>query len=119
MRATFFLKKNTPHMGETSARRVSAGIARALAMVNGYELNPTAEIRGLGIANILGACFNCYTTTGSFSRSSLQQSTGAKSQLSGFTTAICMMLVLLWLTPLFEYRPGRPHDIELTFKFFE
>lgn len=83
----------------------SISIARALAMVNGYELNPTAEIRGLGLANIVGACFNCYTTTGSFSRSSVQQTTGAKTQVAGLITSLCIMVVLLALTSLFTYLP--------------
>eukprot|EP00667_Euglena_gracilis_P002370 EG_transcript_2371 len=83
----------------------SISIARSMAQVNGYQLNPTAEIRGLGIANIVGSCFNCYTTTGSFSRSSLTHAQGAKSQLAGIVTALCMMLVLLCLTGLFTYLP--------------
>lgn len=41
-----------------------------------YELNYTQELRGLGIANILGALFQCYTTTGSFSRSAVNNSVG-------------------------------------------
>eukprot|EP00668_Euglena_longa_P046211 GGOE01061895.1.p1 GENE.GGOE01061895.1~~GGOE01061895.1.p1 ORF type:complete len:785 (+),score=210.54 GGOE01061895.1:32-2386(+) len=83
----------------------SISIARVMASLNGYHLNPTAEIRGLGIANIVGACFNCYTTTGSFSRSSLTNAQGTKSQLAGIVTALCMMLVLLCLTGLFTYLP--------------
>jgi sulfate transporter 4 len=38
------------------------------------------EIRALGYANIVGALFNCYTTTGSFSRSAVNNSCGAQSR---------------------------------------
>lgn len=41
-----------------------------------YQLNATQELRGLGIANLAGAMFNCYTTTGSFSRSAVNNSVG-------------------------------------------
>ena len=41
-----------------------------------YKLNYTQELRGLGIANLFGAMFNCYTTTGSFSRSAVNNSVG-------------------------------------------
>ena len=41
-----------------------------------YQLNFTQELRGLGYANIAGAMFNCYTTTGSFSRSAVNNSVG-------------------------------------------
>jgi len=33
-----------------------------------YELQPTQELLAIGYANIVGALFNSYTTTGSFSR---------------------------------------------------
>ena len=65
----------------------SISIAKALAQKNGYELNYTQELRGLGYANIMGALFNCYTTTGSFSRSAVNNSVGAKTPMSMFTTS--------------------------------
>lgn len=42
--------------------------------------NCAQEIRALGYANIVGALFNCYTTTGSFSRSAVNNSCGAQSR---------------------------------------
>ena len=42
------------------------------------------EIRALGYANIVGALFNCYTTTGSFSRSAVNNSCGAQSRALQF-----------------------------------
>lgn len=44
----------------------SISIATALATRNGYELKPTQELTGLGVANLVGAAFNCYTTTGTW-----------------------------------------------------
>ena len=44
---------------------------------------PTQELRGLGVANIIGSMFNCYTTTGSFSRSAVSADTGSKTQVFG------------------------------------
>ena len=43
---------------------------------NKYVLNANQELRGLGLANLAGAAFNCYTTTGSFSRSAVNNSVG-------------------------------------------
>ena len=43
----------------------------------------TQELRGLGLANLVGAAFNCYTTTGSFSRSAIMNDVGARTQLAG------------------------------------
>lgn len=80
----------------------SISIAKALAQKNGYKLNATQELRAIGIANLAGALFNCYTTTGSFSRSAVNNAVGAKTQLASFTTGIVLMIVLLCLTPVFK-----------------
>ena len=47
---------------------------------------PTQELRGLGVANLVGACFNCYTTTGSFSRSAVMDTVGSRTQLAGIVS---------------------------------
>ncbi|DBA70951.1 TPA: hypothetical protein ACH3X2_011394 [Trebouxia sp. C0005] len=83
----------------------SISIAKALALKNRYEIRPTQELRGLGVANLFGAAFNCYTTTGSFSRSAIMDASGAKSQVAGITSAIVVMFVLLFLTPVFKNMP--------------
>merc|ERR1719382_1835249 len=59
----------------------------------------------LGLANFVGAAFSCYPVTGSFSRSAVNNSTGALSQFSGVVTAIVMLATLLFLTPLFYFLP--------------
>ena len=79
----------------------SMAIAKALAAVNKYRLKATQELRGLGIANIAGAMFNSYTTTGSFSRSAVNNDVGAKTPLSNFITGILVLIVLVVLTPVF------------------
>eukprot|EP00890_Picochlorum_soloecismus_P004166 jgi/Picsp_1/4750/NSC_02119-R2_sulfate transporter len=79
----------------------SMSIAKALAQKNKYKLEATQELRGLGIANLAGAVFNCYTTTGSFSRSAVNDSVGAKTPLSNFVTGILVLIVLVLLTPVF------------------
>lgn len=63
------------------------------------------EIVALGLANFAGAMFSSYTTTGSFSRSAINNSCGAKTNLSGFVTSIIVMCVLLFLTPVFRLMP--------------
>ncbi|XP_065872954.1 sulfate transporter 4.1, chloroplastic-like isoform X3 [Euphorbia lathyris] len=83
----------------------SVGIAKALAAKNGYELDSSQELFGLGLANILGSFFSAYPATGSFSRSAVNNDSGAKTGLSGIVTGIIMGCALLFLTPLFEYIP--------------
>ena len=78
-------------------KHLSVCACRALARKNGYQLAYNQEIVALGIANFAGALFSSYTTTGSFSRSAINNSCGAKTQLSGFVTSIIVMCVLLFL----------------------
>lgn len=57
----------------------SNSIATALAVKGKYRLQYNKEIVGLGLANFMGTLFNSYTTTGSFSRSAVNFSAGAKT----------------------------------------
>ena len=45
--------------------------------------------------------FSAYTTTGSFSRSAINNAVGAKTPLANFVTGIIVMFTLLWITPVF------------------
>ncbi|CAN1174065.1 Sulfate transporter 4.1, chloroplastic [Linum perenne] len=83
----------------------SVGIAKALAAKNGYELDSSQELVGLGLANIFGSFFSSYPSTGSFSRSAVSNESGAKTGLSGIITGIVMGCALLFLTPLFKSIP--------------
>eukprot|EP00798_Chlamydomonas_sp_ICE-L_P018758 gene18758-25290_t len=83
----------------------STSIARALARKNGYELSYNREIIGLGLANLVGAAFNSYTTTGSFSRSAVNDLSGAKTPLAQTFCGVLVMFVLLFLTGVFAKLP--------------
>ncbi len=84
----------------------SISIARQLAAKNGYTLDTSRELLGLGAANFFGSMFQSYPATGSFSRSAIKQSVGTKSILSGIFVALFVGLTLLFLTPIFEYMVG-------------
>ena len=59
----------------------------------------------LGWANLVGAGFNSYPTTGSFARSAVAKYTGAKTGLAGVVNAALVGLTLLCLTPVFNTMP--------------
>ena len=81
----------------------STTVARRVAQEKRYKLNFTQELRALGIANVMGSIFNCYTTTGAFSRTAVNAAAGAKSLLSSFVTSIVVMIFLLCAMPLFTH----------------
>ena len=65
----------------------------------------TACVAGLGWANLAGAAFNSYPTTGSFARSAVAKYTGAKSGLAGVVTADLVGITLLCLIRVFNAMP--------------
>eukprot|EP00804_Cyclotella_cryptica_P020977 CCRYP_009304-RA/>CCRYP_009304-RA protein AED:0.02 eAED:0.02 QI:74/1/1/1/1/1/2/72/780 len=80
----------------------SIAIAKKLAQLHGYELDASMELVGLGMANAMSGLFGGYPVTGSFSRSAVNNDSGAHSGLSGIVTASLVSVVLLCLTHVFE-----------------
>lgn len=83
----------------------SIAIGKSLASKHSYELHAGQEMFALGLANLVGAAMSCYPVTGSFSRSAVNNATGAQTQLAGLITAVIMFLTLMLLTPVFFYLP--------------
>jgi sulfate transporter 4 len=83
----------------------SVAIGKSLAAKHGYELDPTQEMLALGITNIVGSGFSCYPSTGSFSRSAVNNQVGAQSQLAGVVTSAVLFLTIIALTSFFYYLP--------------
>eukprot|EP00192_Tetraselmis_astigmatica_P007586 CAMPEP_0117680504 /NCGR_PEP_ID=MMETSP0804-20121206/18396_1 /TAXON_ID=1074897 /ORGANISM="Tetraselmis astigmatica, Strain CCMP880" /LENGTH=749 /DNA_ID=CAMNT_0005490023 /DNA_START=80 /DNA_END=2329 /DNA_ORIENTATION=- len=83
----------------------SIAIAKALAEKNKYEIDANQELAGLGASNLMGAMFGAYPCTGSFSRSAVANDTGAKTGLAGAVTSMLVLLILLFITPVFEWMP--------------
>jgi sulfate transporter 4 len=83
----------------------SIAIAKQLAMKNNYSIDASRELVGLGLANIVGSAFNAFPVAGSFSRTAVNNASGAQSAVSGIVTALLVCLVVLCLTPVFEQLP--------------
>lgn len=71
-----------------------------------YEIDPNQELIALGTANIIGALFQSYPTTGGFSRTAVNDQAGAKTGIAPLISALVVGLTLLFLTPLFYYLPN-------------
>lgn len=70
-----------------------------------YELVPNQELIALGAANLAGAVVQAYPVTGGFSRTAVNDQSGAKTGLASLISAALIILTLLFLTPLFYYLP--------------
>jgi len=80
-------------------------IARAIAGRTGQRLNPNQELIGQGLGNLAGSFTQAYPVSGSFSRSAVNLNNGGRTGLSSVVTAILILVVLLFLTPLFYHLP--------------
>ncbi len=85
----------------------SISVAKAIQSKHkgAYELDNNQEMIGLGMGNMVGSLFSCYPTTGGFSRSAVNDQSGAKTNLAALISAALIGLTLLFLTPLFYYLP--------------
>jgi SulP family sulfate permease len=84
----------------------SIAVAKAIqAKHKNYKLVPNQELVALGIANIGGSLFSSFPTTGGFSRTAVNDQSGAKTGMASIISATLIVLTLLFLTPLFYYLP--------------
>ncbi|HEX6142282.1 MAG TPA: solute carrier family 26 protein [Geminicoccaceae bacterium] len=83
----------------------SIAIAKVLASKRRQKIDPDQELIGLGIAN-LGAGFTGGSPVcGGFSRSVVNFTAGANTQLAAIVTASLIALTVLFFTPLFYHLP--------------
>ncbi|MBC6998114.1 sulfate permease [Cytophaga sp. FL35] len=82
-------------------------IGKSLEEKNGEEtVDANQELIAIGSSNLLGSLFQSYPVTGSFSRSAINGSVGAKTSLSLLFSSLMIVITLLFLTPLFYYLPN-------------
>ena len=83
----------------------SLGAAKTYASRNHYEIDANRELLGLGAANLGSGISGGMVVNGSLSKTAVNATAGAKTQLSGLLVAVLTVLTLLLLTGLFESLP--------------
>jgi sulfate permease, SulP family len=81
------------------------GAAKAYAAQHHYEVDANRELLGLGAANLGAGLSSGMVVNGSLSKTAVNGSAGARSQVSGLVVAALTVLTLLFLTGLFETLP--------------
>jgi SulP family sulfate permease len=81
----------------------AVSIARAIALKSGQRIDGNQEFIGQGLANIAGAFFSGYASSGSFNRTGLNYGAGARTPLAAVFSAVFLLLILLFLAPLAKY----------------
>jgi len=81
------------------------GAAKTYAARAHYEVDANRELLGLGAANLASGLSSGMVVNGSLSKTAVNGSAGARSQISGLVVAALTILTLLFLTGLFENLP--------------
>ncbi len=81
------------------------GAAKNYAAKGHYEVDPNQELLGVGAANIGAGLSSGMIVNGSLSKTAVNVSAGAVSQMSGVIVAALSVMTLLFLTGLFANLP--------------
>ncbi|MGA3006258.1 MAG: SulP family inorganic anion transporter [Opitutaceae bacterium] len=83
----------------------ATAITKSLAAKSGQHLDPNQELIGMGAGNIAVGLFGVTPGSSSFTRSAVKYQSGAATQLSSMLSSVVVLLVLLFVTPVFNYIP--------------
>ena len=83
----------------------NVSLGRVFAARHQYAINANRELVSMGAANLIGSFFQAIPSSGSFSRSAVNDQAGVRTALSNVFAAAVVALTLLFLTPLFYYLP--------------
>ena len=83
----------------------AAAISRSIALHTHQKLNTNQEFISQGISNTVSSFFSCYTSSASFTRSSINFQSGAKTPMSALISAAGLMLVVLLFANYAAYLP--------------
>ncbi len=84
----------------------SIGIAKSMQMKNrDHIIRPNQELFALGIAKVIGAFFQAIPSSGSYSRTAINDEAGGKTTVSSIIAASMVLFSLVFLTSYFYYIP--------------
>lgn len=87
---------------------LTIAMVRVYALQFGYATDANQELFALGFANLTGAFFSAYPTSGSLSRTALVAAAGGArvTPCHGVTTSLLVLLILFVFTPAFQPMPN-------------
>ncbi|MBF0459644.1 MAG: SulP family inorganic anion transporter [Nitrospirae bacterium] len=83
----------------------AVSIARAVALKSGQKIDVNQEFIGQGLSNIFGAFLSSYASSGSFTRSGVNYSAGAKTPFAAICAVLWLIVILLFIGSLAAYLP--------------
>ncbi|WVZ55824.1 hypothetical protein U9M48_006433 [Paspalum notatum var. saurae] len=105
---------NGPHTAECAkiaiicaviALTEAIAVGRSFASIRGYKLDGNKEMLAMGFSNVAGSLSSCYVATGSFSRTAVNFSAGARSTVSNIVMSITVLITLELFMKFLYYTP--------------
>ena len=81
-------------------------ISKAISTNTRQKIDSNQEFIGQGIANMAASFFQCFPSSGSFSRSAINYVNGATSRFAGILSGVFVAVVLLFFAPYAKYIPS-------------
>jgi MFS superfamily sulfate permease-like transporter len=83
----------------------SAAIGRMFALKHGYRFDANRELLAIGGANVMAGLGRGFPVSGGMSQSLVNESSGARTPLSGLTAALIVVAIVLWFSGLLRDLP--------------
>ena len=83
----------------------AAAISRSIALHTHQKLDTNQEFVSQGISNVVSSFFSCYTSSGSFTRSSINYQANAKTPMSAIISGVGLMIVVLLFAKYAAFLP--------------
>jgi sulfate permease, SulP family len=83
----------------------SGSMARSMASKTGHAVNPNQDMLALGMSNLASAYLSGMPASGSLTRSALNHSSGAVTQVASILNGLFCLAGALLLMPLIQYVP--------------
>ncbi|TVU48074.1 hypothetical protein EJB05_07697 [Eragrostis curvula] len=80
-------------------------VGRSFASIRGYKVDGNKEMIAMGFSNVAGSLSSCYVATGSFSRTAVNFSAGARSTMSNIVMSITVFVALELFMKFLYYTP--------------
>lgn len=80
---------------------MTVSLAEIFGKKHGYPVRANQEMIAIGVGNLIPSFFYCFASCAALSKTLLKESTGCHSQISSLISSSVLLLVLLWIAPLF------------------
>nr|XP_056703858.1 sulfate transporter-like [Euleptes europaea] len=80
---------------------MTVSLSEIFGKKHGYPVRANQEMIAIGVGNLIPSFFYCFASCAALSKTLLKESTGCHTQISSLISSFVLLLVLLWIAPLF------------------